>query len=182
MLDYCHLHLSEKIGEGGTAVVYRGEYHAQGQGSQRRSTKVDVAVKVINLQDFDRHLLVQTLREVNILSQIRHPNIIWLVGLALAPPQILVVMEYADQGSLFDINYMNTEKRKQRVRAQPRERRVPEGTSAETEHSNCPDGGGGGSAFSAAQRSHFVLDCVRGLHRLHSNAPAPVLHCDLKSL
>jgi serine/threonine protein kinase len=55
-------------------------------------------------------------------------------------------------------------------------------TAATTTDGADGEGGEGGSAFSAAQRSHFVLDCVRGLHRLHSNSPTPVLHCDLKSL
>jgi hypothetical protein len=70
VLDYYHLHLTKKIGEGGTAVVYRGEYHSKNSTSGR-STILDVAVKVVDCKEFNKHMVRQTLTEVNILSQIR---------------------------------------------------------------------------------------------------------------
>jgi serine/threonine protein kinase len=133
VLDFCNLVTNNKIGAGGTATVFRGQYH-----------EVNVAVKVHNLANLDRKMVRQTLREVNILSQIRHTNIIWLLGLCISPPQIHVVMELAENGSLYDL------------------------TEA-------------GVTFTDTLKHYFVRDCVRGLHRLHTN-PIPVMHCDLKSL
>jgi serine/threonine protein kinase len=39
-----------------------------------------------------------------------------------------------------------------------------------------------GVTFTDVQTAHFVCDCTRGLHRLHTNSPTPILHRDLKSL
>lgn len=41
-------------------------------------------------------------REINILKQVRHPNIIQLYEIIETPKQLFLVMEYVSEGELFD--------------------------------------------------------------------------------
>ena len=84
----------------------------------------------------------------------QHPNVIRLFGLAISPPELYVVMEYASKGSLFHI--LSTLERAQRE-------------------------GRGTGQLEPLQQLSLARDTVRGLSRLHSHSPV-VLHCDLKSL
>ncbi|KAJ3128515.1 hypothetical protein HK098_004145 [Nowakowskiella sp. JEL0407] len=72
---------------GGIASVYKGRW-----------ANIDVAVKIIRgLNDF--HLKI--LHEVRILSRLRHKNAILLYGVATDTSTPLIILEYADGGSLY---------------------------------------------------------------------------------
>jgi hypothetical protein len=70
VLDFCNVVLGKKIGQGGEASVFKGSYNLDGN-------KVPCAVKCISLDLFDRGMIRDALIEANILSQVRHPNVIW---------------------------------------------------------------------------------------------------------
>uniref|UniRef100_J3LAX4 RING-type E3 ubiquitin transferase n=2 Tax=Oryza brachyantha TaxID=4533 RepID=J3LAX4_ORYBR len=78
---------SRKIGEGGYGNVYRGTLD-----------HTEVAVKVIQQDSIDK--TDEFLREVDILSQLQHPNLVLLLGFC---PEIgCLVYEYLQNGSLED--------------------------------------------------------------------------------
>ncbi|MDQ7825178.1 MAG: serine/threonine-protein kinase [Candidatus Eremiobacteraeota bacterium] len=80
--------LVEKIGQGGMAAVYRAVPE------ETRSEKEEVAIKVMELdEESEKNYLRRYRREVKILSELSHPN-------------ILRILNYGTQGNLF---YLITE-------------------------------------------------------------------------
>lgn len=61
----------------------------------------DVAVKTIRNATMADDLQ----KEVAILSQLRHPNVVLYIGACLEKPNVAVVTEWCDRGSLFDLLY-----------------------------------------------------------------------------
>ena len=80
------------LGSGAFGAVYR----AQWRGS-------DVAVKMITCADIGPEELSAFDREVNLLATIgHHPNIVRLMGANRHPPNLLIVMQLCENGSVFD--------------------------------------------------------------------------------
>jgi len=91
-------------------------------------------------------------REVTLLSQIRHRNIVSIVGYAQEGKECCIVLPYLAQGSLQQLLFGTAER--------PRERKQQ-------------------LAFSALDRVGACLDIANGLACLHALSP-PVWHLDLK--
>ena len=82
---------SSLIGKGGFAEVYVGNLR-----------HTDVAIK--KMENTDRYILESFYSELNILSMIRHPNIISLLGICIEDEiQPILVFEYMPNGSLSDL-------------------------------------------------------------------------------
>ncbi|XP_042498515.1 serine/threonine-protein kinase ATG1a [Macadamia integrifolia] len=83
--------LGPKIGSGSFAVVWR---------SRHRHLGLEVAVKEINKKHLTHKVNDNLLKEVSILSNIRHPNIICLLEVIEAADKIYLVLEYCGGGDL----------------------------------------------------------------------------------
>eukprot|EP00742_Colponemidia_sp_Colp-10_P008943 GILJ01009717.1.p1 GENE.GILJ01009717.1~~GILJ01009717.1.p1 ORF type:complete len:625 (-),score=66.37 GILJ01009717.1:106-1980(-) len=94
LLDVTQIELSssDKIGSGANADVYKAYFGEE-----------QVAVKKFFCKELTSELAISYMREIEILSSIRHPNIISMYGVCLSPPNVCLVMEYAPQGSLFHV-------------------------------------------------------------------------------
>ena len=68
----------------------------------------DVAVKIIFDPVMTDDLLAEIENEVRMLSILRHPNIVLLMGIATKPPNMAIVFENVPVGSLF--NYLHLSK------------------------------------------------------------------------
>eukprot|EP01087_Luapelamoeba_hula_P007953 TRINITY_DN1967_c0_g1_i1.p1 TRINITY_DN1967_c0_g1~~TRINITY_DN1967_c0_g1_i1.p1 ORF type:complete len:883 (+),score=141.90 TRINITY_DN1967_c0_g1_i1:59-2707(+) len=87
-LEAGELKFEQEIGQGATAHVYIGRYRGQ-----------QVAIKVLKetgkiLEDFKK--------ELEVMSQIRSPKVVFLYGACLSP-KFCIVTEYLPRGSLHDI-------------------------------------------------------------------------------
>ncbi|KAH8497436.1 hypothetical protein H0E87_019920 [Populus deltoides] len=74
-------------------------YHADWRGS-------DVAVKILEEQEFHAERLEEFLSEVSIMKRLRHPNIVLFMGAVTQPPNLSIVMEYLSRGSLHKLLHL----------------------------------------------------------------------------
>lgn len=86
-----------RIGHGGFGEVFLGRYH----GSL-------VAVKKLFNQDMMGKGLSDFRREVQILSRLRHPSIVLWLGACTQAPNLTIVLEYMDKGSLHQFIHRTT--------------------------------------------------------------------------
>ncbi len=54
--------------------------------------------RIVDVSDVER-----VTREIHILKQIRHPNLIQLYEIIETPKQLFLVMEYVSEGELFEL-------------------------------------------------------------------------------
>jgi len=62
-----------------------------------------VAVKALKFDKLNQEVLEEFKKEIRILGMLRHPNVMLFMGAATKPPNLVMVTEYLDGGSLFDI-------------------------------------------------------------------------------
>lgn len=67
----------------------------------------DVAVKVIFDPVMTDELLAEITNEVRMLSILRHPNIVLLMGISSKPPNMSIIFENVPAGCLFNYLHMN---------------------------------------------------------------------------
>jgi serine/threonine protein kinase len=94
-IDFAEIEMGEVIGEGGFSVVYRGIWNNR-----------QVAVKRLKVQyaEGGEHHAEEFKREVELLSNLRHRNIVQYIGASLQSPDLCVLTELALY-SLSDLLY-----------------------------------------------------------------------------
>ena len=87
----------EKVGEGTYGVVYK---------CRVKDTNDFVALKKIRLENEDEGIPSTSIREISILKQLRHPNIVYLIDLIHGEKKLYLVFEYMDHDlkKFLDIN------------------------------------------------------------------------------
>ncbi|KAJ3424129.1 leucine-rich repeat receptor protein kinase ems1 [Anaeramoeba flamelloides] len=80
----------EEIGSGAFGKVYKSMW--------RRKT---VAVKRIKPEYLQGNYLIEFKREIMMLSKTRHPNIVLFMGACTIYPNVFIVTEYCEEGSLY---------------------------------------------------------------------------------
>lgn len=88
LLDGDELKVGEKLGEGASASVFRGNWRG-----------LDVALKCFKMSEIDPDVREKYLAEAKLLMGLHHPHITCLFGLC-ERPQLTMVMEFAPHGSL----------------------------------------------------------------------------------
>eukprot|EP01103_Thecamoeba_quadrilineata_P013195 TRINITY_DN3588_c0_g1_i1.p1 TRINITY_DN3588_c0_g1~~TRINITY_DN3588_c0_g1_i1.p1 ORF type:complete len:675 (+),score=122.43 TRINITY_DN3588_c0_g1_i1:123-2147(+) len=87
------IEIGRMLGSGACGVVYFG-----------RLFGADIAVKVLNLNQEQREAAFKTFQhEVGIMMKLHHPNIVLLMGSSYDANHFLIVTEYSENGSLFDL-------------------------------------------------------------------------------
>jgi len=87
--------LGDQIGQGGFSVIRKGNWRGS-----------EVAVKVIFDPVMTDELLSEITNEVRMLSILRHPNIVLLMGIATKIPNMAIVFENVPSGCLFNYLHM----------------------------------------------------------------------------
>jgi serine/threonine protein kinase len=77
-------------GAGGTSRVFKGKYRGD-----------PVAIKMLYCVTLTPETVENFFQESRLLSRLRHPNIVHMVGVCVMPPAICMVMELC-KGSLFE--------------------------------------------------------------------------------
>ena len=89
------LEFGEQIGQGGFSVIHRGMLNG-----------TPVAIKKIFDPQITDDLLAEIQNEIVMTAILRHPNIALLMGVAPKIPNIAIVSEFVDAGSLFNLLHM----------------------------------------------------------------------------
>lgn len=82
MEDYLKI---EKIGEGTYGVVYKGRHKATGQ---------VVAMKKIRLESEDEGVPSTAVREVSLLQELKHPNVVRLLDVLMQESRLYLIFEF----------------------------------------------------------------------------------------
>ncbi|KAL2498108.1 Protein kinase superfamily protein [Abeliophyllum distichum] len=91
-ISWNELRIKERVGVGSFGTVHRAKWRES-----------DVAVKVLNVQDFQDDQLKEFLREVSIMKRVRHPNLVLFMGAVTKHPHLSIVTEYLPRGSLYQL-------------------------------------------------------------------------------
>jgi len=91
-IPYEELETDDQIGQGGFSVIKKGKW---------RST--EVAIKIIVDPVITEDLIAEVRNEVQMLSILRHPKIVMLMGMSTKTSNLAIVFEYMPKGCLFDI-------------------------------------------------------------------------------
>lgn len=91
-IPYEELETDDQIGQGGFSVIKKGRW---------RST--DVAIKIIVDPVITEDLIAEVRNEVQMLSILRHPKIVMLMGISSKTTNLAIVFEYLPKGCLFDL-------------------------------------------------------------------------------
>jgi len=133
--------LGDVLGEGGFATVYKGKWHT-----------ISVAVKKIHLGASSGKVMQAFIREMDVMSSLRHPNIVEIYGVSniyggnsSKDNGISLVMELLEKGSMH--NYLHNAHKK---------------------------------PLNATKIITLSLEVARALKYLHTR-PKPILHRDVKS-
>ncbi|GFP94374.1 probable LRR receptor-like serine/threonine-protein kinase at1g56140 [Phtheirospermum japonicum] len=94
-----HFHLSNKIGRGGFGVVYKGVLR---DGTQ-------VAIKSLSTES--KQGTNEFLTEINMISNIQHPNLVRLIGCCVEGNNRILVYEYLENNSLANALLVSNGKR-----------------------------------------------------------------------
>jgi tRNA A-37 threonylcarbamoyl transferase component Bud32 len=94
-LNMRRLRTGDKIGEGSFGIVYKGEYQGE-----------TVAIKKMHKQLLKSPEAVsEFIAEVNLMSELKHPNLLRCVAASIVPPDIMLLTEFMKRGTLFDVLY-----------------------------------------------------------------------------
>ncbi|XP_078176854.1 protein kinase superfamily protein [Carex rostrata] len=85
-----NLRFGERIGLGSYGEVYRADWNG-----------TEVAVKKFLDQDLSGDSLEQFRYEVNIMSRLRHPNVVLFMGAVTRPPNLSILTEFLPRGTLY---------------------------------------------------------------------------------
>lgn len=98
LINFGELSIREKIGEGGYASIYKGNWLG-----------IPVAIKIFK-NKADKASLQEFKTETEVISNLRHPNTILFMGASLYRDRYCIITEYAENGSLFD--YLHVKKKR----------------------------------------------------------------------
>ncbi|KAA8499808.1 Serine/threonine-protein kinase STY46 [Porphyridium purpureum] len=92
-IDYDGLTMGMQLGQGGFGTVYKAFLDGK-----------TVAVKKMHSNALrDRKQVEEFKREVAVLHALRHPNILYFYGACTRPPNLAIVTEFCEHGTLFDV-------------------------------------------------------------------------------
>jgi tRNA A-37 threonylcarbamoyl transferase component Bud32 len=90
--DLTFLDRDQPVGQGSYGWVYKARWRG-----------VEVAVKQLARQRFDEESRLRFREESVLLAQLRHPHVVLFIGVCLRAPNVCIVTEWMQRGSLRDV-------------------------------------------------------------------------------
>ncbi|KAL4379218.1 hypothetical protein GQ457_02G018040 [Hibiscus cannabinus] len=100
-IDFSELTVGTRVGIGFFGEVFRGVWNG-----------TDVAIKVFLEQDLTAENMEDFCNEISILSRLRHPNVILFLGACTKPPQLSMITEYMEIGSVYFLIHLSGQKKR----------------------------------------------------------------------
>jgi len=91
-LESSEVEMGRELGSGAFGTVFKGKMRGKA-----------VAIKKLNVQQFDDETLASFKQEVAVMSKLRHPNIVSFLGACFEPGEYMMVTELMARGSLWDL-------------------------------------------------------------------------------
>eukprot|EP00002_Diphylleia_rotans_P015923 TRINITY_DN3085_c0_g1_i2.p1 TRINITY_DN3085_c0_g1~~TRINITY_DN3085_c0_g1_i2.p1 ORF type:complete len:1462 (-),score=243.35 TRINITY_DN3085_c0_g1_i2:187-4572(-) len=91
-VGYNELVFKDELGVGSFGQVFRGEWRG-----------TEVAIKRLTLKNQSKQLMQEFDKEIAIMVDLRHPNIVLYMGACSQPPYFCIISELMSRGSLFDV-------------------------------------------------------------------------------
>eukprot|EP00002_Diphylleia_rotans_P006711 TRINITY_DN1608_c0_g1_i1.p1 TRINITY_DN1608_c0_g1~~TRINITY_DN1608_c0_g1_i1.p1 ORF type:complete len:623 (-),score=133.97 TRINITY_DN1608_c0_g1_i1:1568-3331(-) len=91
-INYEDLKIGELIGVGGFGEVYKGEWRG-----------TEVAVKILLHKSITDSTISSFMAEIAVMVELRHPNIVLYMGASIDPPNLCLVCELMQGGTLFSL-------------------------------------------------------------------------------
>ncbi|XP_039016965.1 serine/threonine-protein kinase EDR1-like isoform X1 [Hibiscus syriacus] len=98
-INFSELTVGTRVGIGSFGEVFRGVWNG-----------TDVAIKVFLEQDLTEENMEDFCNEISILGRLRHPNVILFLGACTKPPQLSMITEYMEMGSLHFLIHLSGQK------------------------------------------------------------------------
>jgi serine/threonine protein kinase len=151
---YITLDKTRQLGSGSFSKVYLGSYR-----------KERCAIKLIFTLDLTQDVIRRVAAEAQILSMIKHKNIVNILGVSVLPPSVCILLELCVFVSLADV-----------IKAAG----PLNGFLAAESNDRFSPGVVGGLTVCWADRLYLAMGCARGLHALHTFS-SELCHRDIKS-
>ncbi|QPB44429.1 Ser/Thr protein kinase [Medusavirus stheno T3] len=92
-IDISEIELGDMLGTGGFGEVRKAVWKG-----------TDVAIKIFpDLEHPTRGEMAQLREEIDVMSRVRHRNIVLFMAACARPPRVCIIMEHMELGSLFDL-------------------------------------------------------------------------------
>ncbi len=91
-IAYTDLIFDRKISEGGYGIVFRGRWKY-----------TTVAIKEIKREIIEQDKLEEFKNECAVMEVIRHPNIVMFLGACTKSPNLCIILEFCQRGSLWSL-------------------------------------------------------------------------------
>eukprot|EP01102_Stenamoeba_stenopodia_P009474 TRINITY_DN2796_c0_g2_i2.p1 TRINITY_DN2796_c0_g2~~TRINITY_DN2796_c0_g2_i2.p1 ORF type:complete len:572 (-),score=128.79 TRINITY_DN2796_c0_g2_i2:239-1954(-) len=92
VISFEDLKIEKEIARGSFGIVYRGLFRG-----------TEVAVKKLLVQNLNSRQFEDFLQEIMLMKKLRHPNILLYMGVCTAMPNLCIVTEFMNRGSLWDV-------------------------------------------------------------------------------
>jgi hypothetical protein len=89
---YLSLNTNKILGTGSFSRVYLGKYRQK-----------PVAIKLIYTMDVTKEIIARIAAEAEILSSLKCPNVVEILGVSVLPPSVCIILELCTYGSLNDV-------------------------------------------------------------------------------
>ncbi len=89
---YISLDRTRMLGSGSFSKVYLGKYRSK-----------SCAIKLIFTIDLTQDIISRVAAEAQLLSSIKHPNVVEILGVSVLPPSVCILLELCQYGSLADV-------------------------------------------------------------------------------
>jgi len=111
-IDWADIEIGEQLGEGAFAVCFKGVLWGKTVAVKVLKNDIENDESVADYSTYlnasystSEELLKDFQQEINVMSYLRHPNTVLLMGACIDPKRFAIVTEFCSKGSVEDLVY-----------------------------------------------------------------------------